>query len=101
MTLPTEPIRHLNSRTCFPILGERGTLPRAVPWSLVESHERQAYKNHGQTLARLAERGGLAPCELLAVLQDRKWQRMSFDDAVAGVHAFLTAHDMNKSAVDP
>lgn len=40
----------------------------SVPWSLVEPFERQAQANHGQSLERLAERGGLSPFELWAVM---------------------------------
>jgi hypothetical protein len=39
-----------------------------VPWSLLEPHEKYAMKNHGQTLERLAERGGLAAVEALQIL---------------------------------
>ena len=58
----------------FPILlsyTERGEgCPTSIPWRLLESDacEAQAQDNHSQTLERLAERGGLGPCELLAVL---------------------------------
>jgi hypothetical protein len=44
-------------------------LPRSVPWSVVAPHEAQAKRNHDQSLKRLAERGGLSPSELLAVLK--------------------------------
>jgi len=69
----------------FPIMyvtgrrGERSPVwvgcPDDLPWSTVESHEEQAMSNHSQTLACLADRGGLSPCELFAVLHDRRWQR--------------------------
>ena len=36
----------------------------SVPWLLL--NEEYAQKNHGQSLARLAERGGLDPVELVA-----------------------------------
>jgi hypothetical protein len=49
----------------------------ALPWSMIEPHERQAIKNHSQTLARLAERGGLAPCEACAILDDREYRDMA------------------------
>lgn len=56
--------------------------PRSVPWSLVEPHAQQAERNHGgQSLSRLAERGGLCPSELCAVLEDRPWRSM--DDGAA------------------
>jgi len=49
---------------------DRHKLP-SVPWSFVAPHERQAIKNHDQTLNTLAERGGLGLCELLAVVTGR------------------------------
>lgn len=80
----------------FPILmtpGERHqypTCPRSVPWSMVAPHDAQAQKNHGgQTLARLAERGGLSPVELLAVLADRDfpWREIARDRAAVQLNA--------------
>ena len=57
----------------FPVLNqqsrrpqERKTMPRSVPWAFVETFREQAYRNHEQTLERLAERGGLAPGEMYA-----------------------------------
>jgi hypothetical protein len=42
-----------------------------LPMSLFRAHEDQAHRNHGgQSLERLAERGGLAPFEALAILED-------------------------------
>jgi hypothetical protein len=70
----------------FPVL--RGYAPRpivrfptGVPWALVEPHRAQAPRNHFQTLERLAERGGLAPSELVAVLEDRPWHAMNEAEA--------------------
>lgn len=45
-----------------------------IPWKILEPHEDQAYKNHCQSLHRLAERGGLSPCEAIAVIEDRSWR---------------------------
>lgn len=53
----------------------------SIPWRLIEPHAAQAERNHSQTLEHLAARGGLAPCEALAVLGDRKWHRMAYPDA--------------------
>ena len=58
----------------FPILECRSE-KFTIPWGLISQHEEQAYKNHGQTLKRLAERGGLSFCEALAVLEDRQWRK--------------------------
>jgi hypothetical protein len=65
--------------------------PRSVPWSLVASHEAVARYNHGgQTLKRLNERGGLSPCELCAVIEDRAWRKMSRDESVVRILLALT-----------
>lgn len=62
----------------FPIMRVRGEeqakdfAVETIPFALIAPHERQAQKNHRQTLARLAERGGLSPSEALAVLEDRR-----------------------------
>lgn len=85
-------------RTSFPILltlRERRhsaalDCPPSVPWRLVEPHEDQALKNHnGQSLARLAERGGLGPDELVAVLEDRQWTAMPLAESVVRIRAIL------------
>ena len=57
-------------------------LPQTVSWELISKHEVQAMRNHGQTLRRLAERGGLCPSELVAVLEDRPWKSMLFEDSL-------------------
>lgn len=43
----------------------------SVPWAMVAPHEKQAKENHSQSLAQLADRGGLAPGELLCVLDSK------------------------------
>ena len=65
--------------------------PRDVPWDLVAPHERQALRNHDQTLERLAERGGLSPAELLAVLEDLAWSQRSARRDPEAVPALLRA----------
>jgi hypothetical protein len=65
-------------RKRFPILGSRGA---TIDWQLVVDHGDQAHTNHGQTVARLAERGGLSWCELHAVLHNRRWQKMDSNEA--------------------
>lgn len=51
--------------------------------------EEQAVKNHHQTLDELNSRGGLSPCELVAVMQCRKYQSMN---VVELVDAFREYH---------
>ena len=45
--------------------------PRSVPWPFLEPHEARARTNHSQTLERLAQRGGLGPEEVLAIVRDK------------------------------
>jgi hypothetical protein len=70
--------------------------PRSVPWGIVAPFEDRARKNHGgQSLERLAERGGLSPCELLCVLIDRDWtQRPTSDsqDALDAIAEILESY---------
>lgn len=55
----------------FPIMDSM--LMDSVPWDFIAPHEAQAQRNHGQSLKRLAERGGLSACEALAVAEGRPW----------------------------
>lgn len=68
----------------FPILGTAqrvGGPALTVPMDFVAGYEKQAKANHGQTINRLKERGGLAWAELEAVLAGRSYHRMGLDDA--------------------
>lgn len=84
----------------FPILRDwqdrkrpGGPRRRSVPWALVAPHSAQAWRNHDQTLERLAERGGLDPAELVAVLLDRRWQAMDPAAADAALEELVAAHE--------
>lgn len=57
--------------------------PSTVPWSLLAPHERQALYNHGQTLEQLASRGGLSPCEIMWVIERKRWQGTKETEAQA------------------
>jgi hypothetical protein len=59
------------SRTVMRIMS--ATLLSEIPWSVIAPHEKQALSNHGQTLNRLAERGGLAACEAIDIIEGRPW----------------------------
>jgi hypothetical protein len=85
----------------FPILRSWVRLPdghcgwqtdlSAIPWDLIQPHGAQAKANHGgQTLRRLAQRGGLSPCEAVAVLEDRKWTPMNAEDAQRRLRELMT-----------
>lgn len=58
-------------RTRMPIMGS--TLLSEIPFAMLVPHEKQALQNHGQTLNRLAERGGLDHSEAIDILEGRKW----------------------------
>lgn len=78
----------------FPIMKSKVKLNAHVvnlPWEAILPHEAQAKKNHGQSLERLAERGGLSACEAIAILEDRDWKRMDEQDANVELALFL--HD--------
>lgn len=55
----------------------------SIPWAAIEPHEDQARRNHGQSLEHLAERGGLSPCEAVAVMESRRWEPMDGAAAVS------------------
>ena len=51
----------------------RDKCPPSVDFRTVEPYEAQAQRNHGQTLQRLSDRGGLSPEELIAVMEGRSY----------------------------
>lgn len=71
----------------MPIMGYPKAEP--FPWALLQPRRQRALRNHGQTLERLRNRGGLAPDELVAVLEDRPWRRMTPDEAFTRLRAIL------------
>jgi hypothetical protein len=83
----------------FPVLGPRWPdAPREVPWDFIEPHRRQALKNHDQTLERLAERGGLDPTEMVAVLEDRHYRNIRQIEAVDRLKELLAAWKAGRPA---
>lgn len=74
-------IRAYRERRVWQALG----VPRAIPWRLLEPHAKQAWSNHGQTLERLAQRGGLCPIEAVAVLEDRAYRTLSTEQHAVSV----------------
>ena len=61
----------MSARTVMPIMG--ATLLSEIPWAFIAPHDAQARSNHSQSLERLAQRGGLAACEALDIVEGRKW----------------------------
>ena len=77
--------------TYMPILGT----PFAVLMDTL--NEQQALTNHGQSLARLAERGGLSFTEASAIAQRRAWNnRESVKEAAQVLASILTPHRATK-----
>lgn len=66
--------------------------PKSIPLALIALHERQAGRNHYQTLKRLAERGGLSASEAVAVLEDRDWHGMTDEAAIGRLNELVAAH---------
>jgi hypothetical protein len=53
-----------------------GVQIKEMPMAMLLPHEKQAIRNHGQSLHRLNERGGIDAAEALAILQDQGWQQL-------------------------
>lgn len=62
----------------FPVLGAGRSKVgfSSVPWGFLAPHEARAQANHHQSLNRLAERGGLCPAEMLAVVENLAWHEV-------------------------
>lgn len=69
----------------MPIQGTAGVVAY-FPWSLfTDEDEKWSQENHDQTLSRIAERNGFGICELVAVLEHRRWRSMPFREAWAAL----------------
>lgn len=76
-----EEVKRLKARR-FPVHTPEGIgCPSSVPWSALAPHEAWALRNHDQDLETLARRGGLGVCEMVAIIEGRRWTRM--DNAAA------------------
>ncbi len=77
----------------FPILKPYGVdlkgrvLPRSIRWDALD--EEQAQRNHAQSLARLAERGGLDPVEAIANIERRSLRPMLIEDAIDHLEPYI------------
>ena len=64
----------------------------SVPWAMLEEHAYQVESNHGQTLERLAERGGLGLTEIVAAVEGKRLRDvrgMSEDSALERVRELV------------
>lgn len=72
----------------------------SIPWEMIAPHEAQALYNHcDQDLNCLARRGGLSHCEALAVLEDRKWTMMDFEESVEKLTAMVKEFEAKAGAL--
>lgn len=83
----------------FPIMAEYGGRVKEkttdyIPYAVIEPHEEQALKNHGQTFQRLAERGGLCYSEALAVLKDR--DRTDVEQSIAKHRVYVIIQEFEE-----
>ena len=72
---PAQPLTGVKTRY-MTLMGTGARIPFAV------LNEEWAQNNHGQSLARLQERGGLCPTEALAIIERRRWRAMDADEAL-------------------
>ncbi len=89
MDVVTFPI-HPSDRDRLPLA------PPSVPFWIVEKHQAQAFRNHGQSVRRLKERQGCSWHELLAILTDRREEdlpKMSVSAAMIEVVALVQKAD--------
>lgn len=59
------------SEPMFPILGD--PIIKAIPWAVLTPHEKQAVRNHSQSLRALASRGGLDVTEAVWIIRDHEY----------------------------
>lgn len=67
-----------------------------IPYGMIALHGAQAYRNHSQSIDRLNERGGLSPCEAVAVLEDREWKKMPTGDADLRLILLVEEYERNR-----
>ncbi len=63
------PIQHAGKGAC------------SIEWEPTERDRKRAIKNHGQTLERLAQRGGMDWGEMDAILSDLDWGKINQEGA--------------------
>lgn len=68
-----------------------------IPWSLIAPFEKLVIRQHGQTLERLAQRGGLSVCEVLSILEgngdfDKFWQGEDVSPHISRLRELVSSH---------
>lgn len=65
-------------RDVMPVMSSKHL--KQIPMDMIAPFEAQAKRNHGQSLDRLAERGGMCPAEILAVMDGLGWAAVKVCD---------------------
>lgn len=77
---------------------------RSVPLTMFDwSSERQAQRNHYQTLERLRQRGGLSPGEMIAVLTSCDWEavgKLSRETGHRILYSMIALHNRGMRIAD-
>lgn len=73
------------------------TYLKAIPWHILDSAEceRQAQYNHGQSLHKLASRGGLSPGEAMDILKGQRRRGAQMIAAAQVDEALLVKRTLN------
>lgn len=74
-------------------LGRREDTSLAGPfvWEPTAEDRRWSDRNHGQSLERLAQRGGMSWCEMAAIIGHRRWEKADQKAAKAECEAIRDA----------
>lgn len=59
--------------------------PKKVVMPDYSKTRRRAQINHDQSFETLARRGGLSPCEVVAIVEDRPWRIMGEGEAMGAM----------------
>lgn len=75
--------------------------PASVPWDFIADNARQCEHNHSQTPEQLAERGGLGPDEMCAVVEGRRWRKMTDEECCRRLRELLAEYGPPPSQPSP
>lgn len=87
-----EPVKEIEYMPVHPEDARKPDCPKQFPMHLLS--EDQAQSNHGQTLKRLKERGGLSVREILAIVGEKKWNYyggLQWSEAIKMLNDILTS----------
>lgn len=86
-----EPVKEIEYMPVHSEDARKPDCPKRFPMHLL--NENQAYSNHGQTLKRLKERGGLGVTAILAIVHQKKWSyygNLKWEEALKMLNEILT-----------